>query len=133
MKIKEADVIEIGDIKKEMMEKRQLPIGIKEFHEWADRIIQGAMISASPRSLKFALASMVLHNLSPTESFKEDAYFIHCLRKSAANQIAHAIMQEIKGEQEKEEIERKKAEETASHLKVVPDAVLENKDIPPAS
>src|ERR1035438_6271822 len=102
MKVKEADIIEIGDIKKEMMEKRPLPIGKKQFEEWSDRIIAGAMVDASPRSLKFSLASMLLHNLSSTESFKEDAYFIHCLRKAAANQTAHFIMETIKAEQLKE-------------------------------
>ena len=127
IKVKEADVIEIGNIKKEMMEKRPLPIGKKQFEEWSDRIIAGAEVEASPRSLKFSLASMILHNLSATESFKEDAYFIHCLRKAASNQTAHYIMEVIKDEQI---AEKKQAEETAKkHLTVVSDGVLEDKDV----
>lgn len=124
--IKEGPVLEVGDIKAEMMEKRPLPMGIKEFEEWSSRIIQGAMVGASERSLKFALASMVLHNLGPTESFKEDAYFIHCLRKSAANQVAHVVMNEIKDEQE---LEKKLAEATATKLEVIDGGVLEDKGL----
>lgn len=81
----------------QMNEPRPLPMGIAEFHEWADRIIAGAMIGADPKSLKFALAEMIMH-LKPTESHCCDAHFIHSLRKGAANQVAYAVMESIRDE-----------------------------------
>ena len=59
-------------IGKELLVKRPLPQGMTEFEEWADRIISGALVTADPMSLKFALANMIMH-LGPTESHKEDA------------------------------------------------------------
>ncbi len=126
IRIKEADIIEIGDIKKDMMEKKPLPMTVSELEVWAKRIIAAAGVGATERSLTFALCSMIAHNLSATESFKEDAYFIHCLRKAASNQVAIHMMQVIKAEQEEE---KKLAEDTAKkHLAVVPD-VLENETL----
>lgn len=78
----------------QMNERRSLPMGRQEFEEWSDRIISGTLLPADPESMKYALATMVMH-LGPTESHKEDAYFIHSLRKSAANQVCHAIMTEL--------------------------------------
>jgi hypothetical protein len=76
-------------------------MGIKEFHEWSDRIISGALIPGGEddpesfiESQKFTLADMLLH-LGPTESHKPDAHFIHCLRKYAINQIAFACKTEL--------------------------------------
>lgn len=82
-------------IKDQLLERRPLPTGMTEWDEWADRIIAGAMLTASPESQKFALANMILH-LGPTESHKEDAFFIHTLLKTAANQIADAKRCEIR-------------------------------------
>jgi hypothetical protein len=79
----------------QLLERRPLPMGMTEFEEWSDRIISGALCQAEHDSQKFALAEMIMH-LGPTEDFKEDAYFIHYLRKSACNQIAHAKLMEIK-------------------------------------
>ena len=108
----------------QMNEPRALPMGMAEFEEWSDRIISGALVPASPRSLKFALAEMVMH-LKPTESHCADAYFIHCLRKGATNQVCWQVMQDYKAQQkaeneeliklakeklEKEEAEKAKAE-----------------------
>jgi hypothetical protein len=85
----------IDQIGKQLLEKRPLPQGANEFEEWSDRIISGALITADTMSLKYALANMIMH-LGPTESHKEDAFFIHNLRKSAANQVAHAKIEEYK-------------------------------------
>lgn len=105
IKIADPKVYEVGDIKGELMERRQLPMGVAEFHEWSDRIISGAHIpGATPRSMKFALANMITH-LGHTESFKEDAYFIHVLRKTASNQVAVSMIKEIQAEFEKEKEE----------------------------
>lgn len=70
-------------------------MGRKEFEEWSERIIAGAMLTATKESQKFTLANLILH-LGPTESHKEDAFFIHSLRKFAANQVADAIRMEIR-------------------------------------
>jgi hypothetical protein len=83
-------------IKDQLNEKRELPLGVKHFHEWSDRIISGACIpGATPESIKFALADQLLH-LGPTVDFECDLYFIKCLRKFAINQVADAMRHEIR-------------------------------------
>jgi hypothetical protein len=85
-------------ILRQMSEPRPLPMGRKEFEVWSDRIIGGAMIpGATPKSLKFALAEMVMH-AKPTDSHIPDGYFIQCLRKSAANQVCWEIVKESQEE-----------------------------------
>lgn len=84
----------VSTIVTQMKDARPLPLGRKEFDEWSQRIISGALVSADITGQKYALAEMIMH-LGPTESHKPDAHFIHSLRKGAANQVAHAIMQEI--------------------------------------
>lgn len=84
----------------QMHEPRPLPMGQKEFVEWTDRIISGALIPCDDRdSLVAALAAMLMQ-LGPTESHKPDAYFIHSLRKAAANEVAHANFQALKKKRE---------------------------------
>jgi len=125
MKIASNENFEVGDMKDAMLERRPLPIGRTQFMEWSDRIIAGAMVEASVRSLRQSLAAMIMH-LGPTEAFKPDAYFILSLRKGAANQTAHAIMTEIQAEHEAE----KQAEATASRkLEVIDGSLLENKEV----
>ena len=113
MKIRNTDDTPVTEITRQMNEMRPLPLGRQEFDDWAERIIAGAMNPASHETQKAALAQMILH-LGPTESHKQDAYFIHSLRKAAANQVAHAVWveieQKIKAEKEAEEA-KKKAEE----------------------
>lgn len=83
-------------LKGQLMEKRALPQGGTEFEEWSDRIIAGAMVPTSDTiSLKYALANMIMH-IPATEDHREDAFFIKQLRKSAANQVAHAKIEEYK-------------------------------------
>lgn len=79
----------------QLLEPRPLPMGVQEFHEWSDRIISGALVPAERQSQKFALAEMIMH-LKPTQDFCDDSYFIHCLRKGAVNQVAFAMMEEIR-------------------------------------
>ena len=102
----------------QMNEPRPLPMGRKDFHEWSDRIISGAMIpSAAPQSLqahiesqKFALAASLLH-IGPTESHKPDAYFIHHLRVSAIKQVAVMMGEEMKKERAERLSKEAEAEE----------------------
>lgn len=86
----------IPEIKGQLLELMPLPMGRQEFEEWSDRIISGALVKADKESLQFALASMILHDLAPTDSHKEDAYFIHKLRKAASNQVAHDVLMELR-------------------------------------
>ena len=79
----------------QLNERRPLPMGRQEFDEWADRIIAGALLVADKESQRFTLANLLLH-LGPTESHKEDAFFIHSLRKFAVNQVADTIRIEIR-------------------------------------
>lgn len=109
----------------QMNEPRALPMGRKEFDEWSDRIISGALIPggeedpiAFKESLKFAMAEMIMH-LGKTESHKPDAYFIHTLRKGAINQVAHSVMCEIKKVHE----DKKKAMEAEEAAKKAADKV----------
>ena len=82
-------------ILEQLNEPRPLPMGRKEFDEWSDRIIGGALIpGATANSQKYILANSILH-LGPTEDHKPDAYFIHSLRKFASNQVADVIRREI--------------------------------------
>lgn len=82
-------------IQAQLNEKRPLPTGRKEFNEWADRIISGAMLVADHESQKFALANTLMH-LGPTVAFETDLYFINTLRKFAVNQVADAMRTELR-------------------------------------
>src|SRR6478736_8716143 len=93
----------------QMHEPRPLPMGQKEFVEWTDRIISGALIPCDDRdSLVAALAAMLMQ-LGPTESHKPDAYFIHSLRKAAANEVAHANFQALKKKREAQAMTEKES------------------------
>lgn len=87
--------------KNPLLERRPLPMGRMEFETWAARIISIADITADVESQKFALADMLMH-LGPAESHKEDAHFVHYLRKVAINQVADAIRCEIRDKRKAE-------------------------------
>lgn len=125
MKIASKEDLAVGDMTAQMLERRPLPIGRTQFNEWADRVISGALVDATPDSLKFSLAAMLMH-MGPTEAFREDAFFILQLRKAAVNQTAHAMMEELKKAQEEKKI---KAEDTAPQLGVADGTVLENQRV----
>lgn len=108
VKIKNTELTPVGDIREQMLEMRPLPMGSAEFMEWSDRIIAGALVPAEVEAQRFCLADMLTH-LGPTESHKPDAFFIHCLRKFAVNQVAIEMRKEIKDAHDK-----KKAEESPS-------------------
>lgn len=109
-------------ILEQMHTPRPLPMGVTEFHEWSDRIIAGAMVPADTPSLKFALAEMIMH-MPPAESHQPDITFIHRLRKGAANQVAFAMMEQLRNER-KAALEKAEAE---AKLKVVSSEVAEGK------
>ena len=113
-------------ILEQMNEPRPLPLGRVDFDEWSDRIISGACIPggeedpvAFKEGQKSALAHMIMH-LKPTESHVADAYFIHSLRKAAANQVAFAVAEDLRSKAKerlsaKEALERSEVKD-AQHL-----------------
>ncbi len=82
-------------IKDQLLELRPLPMGRLEFYQWSDRIISGAVIPGEISSQRFALANLLMH-LGPQESHKEDAFFIHSMRRYVVQQVAHTMMTEIR-------------------------------------
>jgi len=112
----------------QMHERRPLPLGRKEFEEWSERIIAGAMIEADKESQKFALANLILH-LGPTESHKEDAFFIHSLRKFAANQVADAMRTEIRDRRKAESSKEEKSGEVVPNPKPDETKILANQGV----
>lgn len=83
-------------IRDQIREKRPLPIGRAEWDAFVERIFSGLCIpGVTKESIAFALADQILH-LGPTEDFKEDAFFIHALRKFAVNQTADEMRKEIR-------------------------------------
>lgn len=94
---------------------RHLPVGMSEFEAWSNRIILQSGQFADPDSMKFALASQIMH-LAPQRSLVPDQYFIRSMRKAAANQVASQVFQDIKNKQieaqKQAEVTAKQSEET---------------------
>lgn len=74
---------------------RPLPVGMTEFNEFATRIFEIGGKYADEDSMKFALASILIH-ADAKHGRLPDKYFADRLRKSAANQVASQVFQEIK-------------------------------------
>lgn len=106
-----------------------LPVGLTEFNEWADSIIELSTHQFADRdSLYQALANMIIH-ASPAKSsdtpkaYMPKNFFVMGLRKGAANQVASYVFQEIRLQQaarleaaKKASEELKQAEVTAGQL-----------------
>ena len=75
---------------------RRLPVGMTEFEAFAKRIIKQAGQFADEDSMKYALASQIIHSSHPR---LPDQYFIRSLEKAAANQVASQVFQDIKNKQ----------------------------------
>lgn len=89
----------------------QLPVGTAQFDTFANDIIALAGNYADTDSMRFAIASMLIHAPHDKGSLSKH-YFVVRLRKSAANQIASQVFQEIKT---KQDAKNKPAEVTASN------------------
>lgn len=98
---------------------RRLPVGLSEYEVWSDRIATLAGNLADKDSIRFVLASQIMH-LGPQRSSVSDQFFIRSLRKGAANQVASQVFQDIKQKQQeaKAAAEKQLAEDTAT-LKAV--------------
>lgn len=78
---------------------RPLPVGLTEFDAWSNRIIALSGQFADADSMKWALASNVMH-LGAQNAFVSDHYFVKSMRKAAANQVASQVFQDIKLKQQ---------------------------------
>lgn len=87
--------------KRNKLELKPLPMNMPEFNDWAGRIITKAKVpTKSLDSLKFVLASLIAQT-PPHEFFRPDEYYINCLRKAAADQLAVQVMEDIKASRNK--------------------------------
>lgn len=76
-----------------------LPVGMTKFETWAEDILRLANIEADADSLKFALATMILHAENKAKYLSKN-YFVVRLHKGAANQVASQVFQDIKNKQQ---------------------------------
>lgn len=92
----------------------RLPVGMTEFNAWA-KDIQELYDLPDHVATTWALSSMIV-SLPPTKSgwsqfYKSKRYFGVCALKSMSNQIAAAVMQDLKDQQA---AAQKKAQEDAA-------------------
>jgi len=99
-----------------------LPVGMTEFHDWAEKIIKLTGPLADVASMKYVLANQVL-GLRPEVSKVPLNYFVKTLRKAAANQITSQDVQDIRAAQQEalKAAEALKAEAAAVEQAVVED------------
>lgn len=95
-----------------------LPVGMTEFGEWQESILALSKVPDN-ESTRFALAVMILH-LDPHRSSKSKNYFVRCLNKSAANELANAMAMDIKSKQ-KARIEAEEAAKKATSAQALAD------------
>jgi hypothetical protein len=106
--------------------KEKLPQGVAEFHTWAESIITHYGLPLN-NSVKFAIATLILHAKEDAAYLSKEYFGLRAL-KSAANQVAAGVMQDLKNEQarlikeaeDKEAEEKAKAEAEAKALEAVP-------------
>jgi hypothetical protein len=77
----------------------KLPVGLPQFDKWASSIIDLSGRFADDNSMRFVLASELMHSDAKKGSVPKN-YFVSRCRKLAANQTAGYILQEIKAAQE---------------------------------
>jgi ERCC4-type nuclease len=93
----------------------RLPVGVTEFETWSDSIIELTGPLADRDSMKFALASMVIHR-NPNLGYATKRSFVNGLIKSASNQVCSQVFQDIKKRQQEalEAAQAKKQEDTST-------------------
>jgi hypothetical protein len=97
----------------------RLPVGLTEFHTWADEVIALAGNFADRDSMVHALANMIQHS-SHSKAFVSKRYFANCLVKAASNQIAAQAILDIRDAKAKVEADAKAlADEVAKQLAAV--------------
>ena len=82
-----------------------LPVGLTEFERWADEVHMLSGLPIDQNSAHASLANMVLHigprksDQRPTDRLSKQ-WFVHALRKGAANQVASYVFHTIKEAQQ---------------------------------
>ncbi len=99
-----------------------LPVGMTAFNAWADDIIALSGQFADRDSMRFAIASILIHTDAKHGSLPMQ-YFVKRLRKSAANQVASQVFQDVKEAQKKlqEEMLKLQTAEDTTDQKVAVD------------
>ena len=94
----------------------RLPVGTTEFNEFADSIIELSGQFADQDSMRFAIASILIHADARHGSLSKQ-YFVQRLIKSAANQVASQAFQDIKIRQQEAlaAAQKQEAEATAKN------------------
>lgn len=118
-KLKElVNKVKILAVKLSFMFPTKLPQGMTEFDAWANDISNVYGLPSND-SVKFALATMVLHAKS-TDAYVPKHYFGMSALKSAANQVAAGVMQDLKQKQ-------------AEAIKQAQELAAIDPDVPPVS
>jgi hypothetical protein len=76
-----------------------LPVGKTQYDKFENDILDLSGRYADETSMRFAIASIMIHAPSDKGALSKK-YFVDRLRKSAANQIASQVFQDIKTAQE---------------------------------
>lgn len=87
----------------------KLPVGLPQFDKWVNDIVELSGQFADETSMRFVLASELMHSDGKKGSVPKH-YFVSRCRKLAANQTAGFVLQEIKAAQEAAKL--KPAEDT---------------------
>lgn len=103
-------------LKRNSLRPRLLPVGLTEFNEFCDDILELSGDYADRDSMIYAIASNIVSMKHDIHAVPMD-YFVRVLRKAAANQVASYEFQRIKVEHDKkmaeEQARQKLAEATA--------------------
>lgn len=93
-----------------------LPVSLPQYNTFIDDIIELSGQYADRTSMEFAISSILIHADSKHGSLPKK-YFVDRLRKSAANQVASQVFQDIKNAQQKA-VEAQKTAELAKQAEV---------------
>ena len=99
----------------------RLPVGLSEFHAWAESIIAllpPGFEKVPVDELKWVIATAIQH-LDATKARVPKIYFLRLLHKAAASQVASQVFQDIKNKQLEEKAAREAAE-AAKKLEATP-------------
>lgn len=94
-----------------------LPVGKTEMQAFMDDLINLSGAYADKTSMEFAIASILIHAPADKGALSK-RYFLDRLRKSAANQVASQVFQDIKEAQSKAQEEVKNVTPTGEDTAV---------------
>ena len=96
----------------------KLPTGMTEFNKWLDDVVELTGPIATERDMHFVLCSILIH-ADVKHGALPKRYFVTRLIKSAANQVASQVFQDIKLAQAEEQAAKKAELEALSKLTIV--------------